>query len=93
MKFARTKISSNDDRPIRVRYFGVFAQKLSTTKYAISKNKVTGMCNDNMHKLKKHYKTDDEIMIRNTLQELLDAKNYKEIALVYHYMGTTRYGI
>jgi hypothetical protein len=81
-KFVRDKISSNDERPIRIRYFGIFAQKPVFNKKSQLKRKVEILSRDNLKDVANQLQMTEEGAFVH-LNKLLEEKKYVEVNKIY----------
>jgi hypothetical protein len=81
-KFVRDKVSGNEERPIRIRYFGVFSQKLLLNKQSSTKRKVERILRWSTDNLAIYLNLSEEEAI-NHLNKLLEDKKYRDIDLIY----------
>jgi hypothetical protein len=81
-KYVRDKISGNEERPIRIRYFGVFSQKYLLNKHSSVKRKVDIILQKDLKELAEHFNLPVEEAI-NHLNKLFEDKKYKEIDVLY----------
>ena len=81
-KFVRDKISGNEERPIRIRYFGVFSQKYLLNKHSSVKRKVDIILTKYTKDLANYLNLSEEAAIIY-LNKLFEDKKYKEIDVIY----------